>query len=62
MTGQADHQVVYRGRMARLVPFTVDGLIYAGSLVMLDSARGLRPAPRHQSGALAGLGMVNVTA
>ena len=28
---------------ARLVPLTVDGLIYASSMVMLDSAR--RPAP-----------------
>jgi hypothetical protein len=28
-----------------------DGLIYAGSMTMLDSARGLRPAPHHQSGA-----------
>ena len=27
------------GRTARLVPLTVDGLIYARSMVMLDSAR-----------------------
>ena len=27
------------GRTARVVPFTVDGLIYASSMVMLDAAR-----------------------
>lgn len=27
------------GWTARMVPFTVDGLIYASSMVMLDSAR-----------------------
>jgi Protein of unknown function (DUF2637) len=30
---------------ARLVPLTVDGLIYASSMVMLDSARRDRPVP-----------------
>jgi hypothetical protein len=30
------------GWMARLVPFTVDGLIYASSMMMLDSARSAR--------------------
>jgi hypothetical protein len=33
------------GWTARLVPFTVDGLIYASSMVMLDSARRMRPVP-----------------
>jgi hypothetical protein len=33
------------GWMARLVPFTVDGLIYASSMVMLDSARRKMPVP-----------------
>jgi hypothetical protein len=30
---------------ARLVPLTVDGLIYASSMVMLDSARRKTPVP-----------------
>jgi hypothetical protein len=30
---------------ARLVPLTVDGLIYASSMVMLDSARRKMPVP-----------------
>lgn len=30
------------GWTARLIPLTVDGLIYASSMVMLDSARGRR--------------------
>jgi hypothetical protein len=34
------------GWTARLVPLTVDGLIYASSMVMLDSARRKRPVPR----------------
>jgi hypothetical protein len=34
------------GWTARLVPLTVDGLIYASSMVMLDSARRKTPVPR----------------
>jgi hypothetical protein len=30
---------------ARMVPLTVDGLIYASSMVMLDSARRKTPVP-----------------
>jgi hypothetical protein len=33
------------GWTARLVPLTVDGLIYASSMVMLDSARRRAPIP-----------------
>jgi uncharacterized protein DUF2637 len=33
------------GWTARLVPLTVDGLIYAGSMVMLGSARRKAPVP-----------------
>jgi hypothetical protein len=33
------------GWTARLVPLTVDGLIYASSMVMLDSARRRAPVP-----------------
>jgi hypothetical protein len=33
------------GWTARMVPFTVDGLIYASSMVMLDSARRKVPVP-----------------
>jgi hypothetical protein len=33
------------GWPARLVPLTVDGLIYASSMVMLESARGKAPVP-----------------
>jgi len=33
------------GWTARLVPLTVDGLIYASSMVMLDSARRAPPVP-----------------
>jgi len=33
------------GWTARLVPFTVDGLIYASSMVLLDSARRKMPVP-----------------
>jgi Protein of unknown function (DUF2637) len=33
------------GWTARLVPLTVDGLIYASSMVMLDSARREAPVP-----------------
>jgi hypothetical protein len=33
------------GWAARLVPLTVDGLIYASSMVMLDSARRKAPVP-----------------
>jgi hypothetical protein len=33
------------GWSARLVPLTVDGLIYASSMVILDSARRETPVP-----------------
>jgi len=33
------------GWTARLIPLTVDGLIYASSMVMLDSARCKAPVP-----------------
>src|ERR1700728_4144044 len=33
------------GWTARLVPLTVDGLVYASSMVMLDSARRAMPVP-----------------
>ncbi|WP_021595717.1 DUF2637 domain-containing protein [Actinomadura welshii] len=33
------------GPTARLVPFTVDGLIWAASMVMLDASRRQHPAP-----------------
>jgi hypothetical protein len=33
------------GWTARLVPLTMDGLIYASSMVMLDSARRKVPVP-----------------
>jgi Protein of unknown function (DUF2637) len=33
------------GWSARMVPLTVDGLIYASSMVMLDSARRQMPVP-----------------
>jgi hypothetical protein len=33
------------GTTARLVPFTVDGLIWAASMVMLDASRRTQPAP-----------------
>jgi hypothetical protein len=33
------------GWTARLVPLTMDGLIYASSMVMLDSARRKAPVP-----------------
>jgi hypothetical protein len=33
------------GWTARLVPLTVDGLIYASSMAMLDSARRKAPVP-----------------
>lgn len=33
------------GAVARLVPLTVDGLIYASSMALLASARQRRPAP-----------------
>jgi hypothetical protein len=34
------------GWAAHMVPLTVDGLIYASSMVMLDSARRKAPVPR----------------
>ncbi|GAA2415739.1 hypothetical protein GCM10010191_27600 [Actinomadura vinacea] len=33
------------GTTARLVPFTVDGLIWAASMVILDASRRKQPAP-----------------
>jgi hypothetical protein len=42
--------------MARLVPLTVDGLIYASSMAMLDSARGGARVPA-LAGWLLGLGI-----
>jgi hypothetical protein len=33
------------GWTARLIPLTVDGLIYSSSMVMLDSARRKAPVP-----------------
>ena len=44
------------GWTARLVPLTVDGLIYASSMVMLDSARLAVPVPALASWLL-GLGI-----
>lgn len=45
------HELVARygesGMAARVLPLTVDGLIATCSLVLLDSARRHRPAPRH---------------
>jgi hypothetical protein len=34
------------GMTARLLPFTVDGLIWAASMVVLDASRRLQPVPR----------------
>ena len=34
------------GATARLLPFTVDGLIWAASMVVLDASRRNRPVPR----------------
>lgn len=34
------------GMTARLLPFTVDGLIWAASMVVLDASRRNRPVPR----------------
>ena len=34
------------GLTARLVPFTVDGLIWAASMVVLDASRRRQPVPR----------------
>jgi hypothetical protein len=44
------------GRTARLIPLTVDGLIWASSMVMLDSARRKVPVPA-LAGWLLGLGI-----
>ena len=38
------------GLTGRLVPLTVDGLIYASSVVMLDSARRKAMVPRWRGG------------
>ena len=37
------------GLTARLVPFTVDGLIWAASMVVLDASRRGQPVPRRWS-------------
>ena len=34
------------GATARLIPFTIDGLIWAASMVILDASRRNRPAPK----------------
>jgi Protein of unknown function (DUF2637) len=34
------------GVTARLLPFTVDGLIWAASMVVLDASRRSQPVPR----------------
>ncbi len=34
------------GTTARLLPFTVDGLIWAASMVVLDASRRNQPVPR----------------
>ena len=39
------------GTTARLVPFTVDGLIWAASMVVLDARRRYHPVPPPASGA-----------
>ena len=49
------------GWTARLVPLTVDGLIYASSMVMLDSARRKTPVPALARWLL-GLGIVTTLA
>jgi Protein of unknown function (DUF2637) len=41
------------GWTARLFPLTVDGLIYASSMVMLDSARRKTPFPHRRVGSSA---------
>jgi hypothetical protein len=41
------------GGTARLVPFTVDGLIWAASMVVLDASRRGQPVPRLTAGAWA---------
>ena len=46
------------GWTARLVPLTVDGLIYASSMVMLDSARRKAPVPAQSEPAIFGEGLV----
>jgi hypothetical protein len=38
-------RMVRLGGLPRLVPLTVDGLIYASSMVMLDSTRRATPVP-----------------
>jgi Protein of unknown function (DUF2637) len=41
------------GATARLLPFTVDGLIWAASMVILDSSRRSQPVPRLAAWSLA---------
>ena len=43
------------GATARLLPFTVDGLIWAASMVVLDASRRNQPAPRLAAWSLAGI-------
>jgi Protein of unknown function (DUF2637) len=45
------------GVTARLVPFTVDGLIWAASMVVLDASRRGQPVPRLAAWSL-GVGIV----
>src|SRR5215471_13765631 len=45
------------GWTARMVPLTVDGLIYASSMVMLDSARRQTPVPACELTALKEIGV-----
>ena len=45
------------GVTARLVPFTVDGLIWAASMVVLDASRQNQPVPRLAAWSL-GVGIV----
>jgi hypothetical protein len=42
------------GATARLVPFTVDGLIWAASMVVLDASRRGQPVPRLAAWSLGG--------
>lgn len=47
------------GPTARLLPLTIDGLVYVSSMVMLDAARRGEPAPRLAKASLAlGIGAI----
>lgn len=45
MAARLDRQSVRPRRVARLVPFTVDGLIWAASMVILDASRRKQDVP-----------------